>query len=116
MSNPVSYYKGEILDPSEPVTEQLKAKGLTEAQIELIEKEVYTVDPCCETFGEMDGKRPVVDYGVPAIRGYEGAIYRLDKDGNAYHSWVVWSYCPFCGKPLAKEIHIGCRQTVMEDF
>lgn len=116
MSNPVSYYKGEILDPSESTVTQLKAKGLSDAQIEMIEKEVYTVDPCCDAFAEVDGARPVVDYGVPAIRGYEGAIYRLDKDGHAYHTWVVWNYCPFCGKALAKEIHVGYKQTVMEDF
>lgn len=115
MSEYICYYKGELLDPAVSKIEQLKSKGLTESQVEAIEHEAYTC-PCCESFDKLECARPIIDYGVPSLRGYQAAVPRLDKDNRIYYTWVVWDYCPFCGKPLAKEIRPEHRQLRMEDF
>ena len=111
----VAYYRGELLDPNIPRDTQLLANGLTEQRIEQIECEAH-ITPCCDTFDDLGCTVPIVDFGVPAVRGYQAAVAKFGEDGKLTFEWVVWDYCPFCGKPLAREIHIGHRQTKMEDF
>lgn len=115
MSEYICYYKGEVLDPTKPKKEQLLAKGMTEPQIDLIDREVYTAS-CCDAFDSLECTRPIIDYGVPALRGYQAAVARVGDGKSIYDSWVVWDYCPFCGKPLAREIHPGYKQCRVEDY
>ena len=109
---PTAYYNGERLTQGVPIEKALSGI-LTPEEIERIEHKAYST-ACCIAMQYRNYARPVIDYGTQKVIQYEAAMPVLTEKGCQYQ-WELWEYCPFCGKPFARDLH-DKTQSILEDF